>query len=81
MRLRRDENRCKKAKKSSVFRNKLSAFIVDFLLSCNINEVVFITCTKTRSEDMNKIICINPPKFIKAILRLFSKKKNSDKKE
>ncbi len=23
---------------------------------------------------MNKIICVNPPKFIKAILRLFVKK-------
>lgn len=30
---------------------------------------------------MNKIICINPPKFVKAILKLFVKKdKEKDKK-
>ena len=29
--------------------------------------------------NMNKIICINPPKFIKAILKLFARKeKKSD---
>ena len=70
-----------KTYKILLFCNKQSAFIADFLLSCNINDIIFITCTKTRSEDMNKIICINPPRFIKAILKLFSKKKNSDKKE
>ena len=29
---------------------------------------------KKRRLKMNKIICINPPKFVKAILKLFVKK-------
>lgn len=29
---------------------------------------------------MNKIICINPPKFVKAILRLFCKKGEKEQK-
>ncbi len=30
---------------------------------------------------MNKIICINPPKFIKAILKFFSSFKKGEKSE
>ena len=62
-----------------IYRQK-TAIAVFLFARIHTRGFTYILCIK-KGANMNKIICINPPKFIKAILKFFSSFKKGEKSE